>query len=97
MRTKEAASRLGCAPVTIHMLIKRGKLERVSLHEVSDESVLRYAATRRLKRKTSDTGFIGARHMPQELLRRFRAAVPGGSSLGQCLIEAIEMWLKGKE
>ena len=97
MTNKEAAIRLGCVLTHVYVLINRGKLERSSLHEVSDASVEEYAATRRLKRKTQDDGFISAKHMPKDLLQRFRAAVPGGSSFIQCLISAMESWLVKEE
>ena len=94
MTFKEAASKLGCVLPHVHALISRGKLERLSLHEVSDASVEKYCTERRLKRKTLDDGFISAKHMPKDLLQRFRAAVPGGSSFTKCLIESMELWLK---
>jgi hypothetical protein len=97
MTFKQAAEALTCVYPHVHALINRGRLTRVSLHEVSDESVAAYARVRRLRRKTLDTGFISAKHVPVELLRRFRSAVPGGSSLVACLIEAMELWLKEKE
>ena len=94
MTYKEAASKLGCVLSHVHALIGRGKLERTSCHSVSDESVEKYLATRRLRRKTQDGGFISAKHVPKDLLQRFRAAVPGGSSFTKCLIESMELWLK---
>jgi hypothetical protein len=97
MTFKEASDKLGCVLPHVHVLIKRGKLERLTLHEVSDASVEKYVVTRRLKRKTQDDGFISARHVPKDLLQRFRAAVPGGSSFTQCLISAMESWLVKEE
>ena len=97
MTFKEASSKLGCVLSHVHALISRGKLERTSCHSVSDTSVEEYMAMRRSKRKTQDDGFISAKRMPKDLLQRFRAAVPGGSSFTQCLIEAMELWLKEKE
>ena len=97
MTVRQAAEALGCSYQHIYCLVNRGKLARVSCHEVSDESVAAYARTRRLKRKTLDAGFISARRMPVELLQRFRSAIPGGSNSIACLIEAIELWLKEKE
>ena len=97
MTNKEAAKKLGCVHNSVSVLVSRGKLERgATCHEVSDVSVARYAATRRDKRKAPGGTALHVRHVPRALLRRFRAAVPGRSSLVQCLIEAIEMWLKEK-
>ena len=97
MTNKEAASKLGCVLTHISVLVNRGKLERLSRHEVSDASVEKYWATRRLKRKTQDDGTIFVRHVSKDLLQRFRAAVPGGSGFTQCLIRAMELWLVKEE